>query len=574
MTTLISVQSLQLDTVAGTLFHDLCFTVGLGDRIGLIGYNGSGKSTLLALLDGSRQPSQGAIHRARQCRLQYVEQHLPARMADLTLYDALFAALDYQPDQQWRVDSLLGELGFEPDTASVPVKSLSGGQHTRLLLGRALLQEPNLLLLDEPSNHLDLPSLLWLERFLLDWKGGFILVSHDRRLLDNVTRQSWILRDQRLYGFDHPASSALEALAAADMAAAERFAAEQKEIDRLTDSSRRIALWARDYDHEGMARKAKSMQKRIDKLKEEQSFVSQGAPWCLTLRGQALAAKQLLAFEQFEVRPAAGLAPLFVADGLWLRPGDKVALLGANGSGKTSLLRQCWQGLVQESADPAFYHHPGAAVGYYDQTLQRLDDQARLADALAPFANLPEMAMRRALIAAGFPYSRHDQHVATLSGGERARLLFLGLSLASYHLLLLDEPTNHLDMDGKQELADALAQFAGGFLLVSHDRDLIERSCNRFWVVREGRLEQWLDAPSAYSRLFEPPASTSTIRAERAMQHSVPLDDPEWQLNRLCELEALLAADLARKPRQQRPQMQQQWRSEIEQLNQMLGLVG
>ena len=177
MTTLISAQALRLDAHDGFLFHELAFTLRQGDRIGLVGHNGCGKSSLLGLLAGTRVASAGTIHMARACRLQHVEQHLPAALASLSLYDALLAPVLEQPELHWRVDSLLAELGFDLDTAQVPVHALSGGQHTRLLLGRALLQEPNVLLLDEPSNHLDLPSLLWLEQFLLRWRGAFILTT-------------------------------------------------------------------------------------------------------------------------------------------------------------------------------------------------------------------------------------------------------------------------------------------------------------------------------------------------------------------------------------------------------------
>ncbi|MDC8759750.1 ABC-F family ATP-binding cassette domain-containing protein [Janthinobacterium fluminis] len=579
MTTLISTQALHLEANDGLLFQDLSFTLKLGDRIGLIGHNGSGKSTLLGLLGGTREASAGTIQYARACRLQHVEQHLPAALAELTLYQALLAPVLDQPELHWRVDSLLDELGIDAATAQVPVKSLSGGQHTRLLLGRALLQEPNLLLLDEPSNHLDLPSLLWLEQFLSTWRGAFILVSHDQRLLDNVARKSWILRDQRLYAFDLACGPALLALAEADAVAQARRAAEQKEIDRLAASSQRLAIWGRTYDNEDLARKAKTMQKRVDKLKDEQSFVSRGAPWRLSLRGKALAADRLLVLEDLAVRPAPSAPVLFRAEQLWLKPGDKVALLGANGSGKSSLLRACWADIVAQTAGPGWRYHAGANIGYYDQSLRQLADDADLPDALYPFASLSEaarseVARRQALIAAGFPYSRHGQKVATLSGGERARLLFLGLSLASYHLLLLDEPTNHLDLQGKRELAQALRDFDGACLLVSHDRDLIEQSCNRFWVVHEGRLEQWLDADSAYRRLLAVgeadapavPAAPAPTRVEPAAS------DAERQLARLCELEQLLDEDSRRKPKHQKPASQLQWREEMARLNVLLGM--
>ncbi|SDN67648.1 heme-transporting ATPase [Janthinobacterium sp. OK676] len=577
MTTLISTQALQLDTHDGFLFNGLAFTLRQGDRIGLIGHNGCGKSTLLGLLSGTREASSGTIHVARACRLQHVEQHLPAELASLSLYDALLAPVLEQPELHWRVDSLLAELGFDLDTAQVPVHSLSGGQHTRLLLGRALLQEPNVLLLDEPSNHLDLPSLLWLEQFLLAWRGAFILVSHDQRLLDNVATRSWILRDSRLYDFDLPCGPALAALAEADMAAAARHAAEQKEIDRLSASSARLALWGRTYDNEDLARKAKTMQRRIDKLKEEQSFVSDGAPWRLSLRGKALAADQLLALDALDVRAVPASPLLFHVGQLWLKPGDRIALLGANGSGKSSLLRLCWQAIqAQEERSGLRYHH-AANIGYYDQSLKQLADDADLSDALYPFAVQNEaarsqVARKQALISAGFPYARHGQTVATLSGGERARLLFLGLSLASYHLLLLDEPSNHLDMQGKAELGQALQGFEGGCLLVSHDRDLIETACNRFWVVADGQLEEWPDAASAYARLSveDGQALTPAPTVEHA---SAVLADVDVQLERLCELEQLMADDLARKPRHQKPASQQAWLAELERLNLVLGIT-
>ncbi len=578
MTTLISTQALQLDTHDGFLFNELAFTLRQGDRIGLIGHNGCGKSTLLGLLSGTREATAGTIHYARACRLQHVEQHLPPELANLSLYDALLAPVLEQPELHWRVDSLLAELGFDLDTAQVPVHSLSGGQHTRLLLGRALLQEPNVLLLDEPSNHLDLPSLLWLEQFLLRWRGAFILVSHDQRLLDNVATRSWILRDSRLYDFDLPCGPALAALAEADVAAAARHAAEQKEIDRLAVSSTRLALWGKIYDNVGMARKAKSMQRRIDKLQDEQSFVSDGAPWRLSLRGKALAADQLLALDGLDVRAVAASPVLFHVGQLWLKPGDRVALLGANGSGKSSLLRLCWQAIQAQDERSDLRYHKGANIGYYDQSLRQLADTADLSDALYPFAVQNEaarsqVARRQALIAAGFPYARHGQTVATLSGGERARLLFLGLSLASYHLLLLDEPSNHLDMQGKAELGQALRGFAGGCLLVSHDRDLIETACNRYWVVADGRLEEWPDAASAYARLS---AEDEQALLPVARMEGAPLapaqTDVDQQLERLCELEQLLAEDLARKPRHQKPARQQAWQAELVQLNQALGI--
>lgn len=573
MTTLMSTHSLQMSAGHLPLFDNLDLSIRSGDRIGLIGANGCGKSTLLALLAGQRTPHDGRIHKATSCRCEFVAQHLPAQLQTLSTRAVLLDALANEADQTWQVDKLLTGLQLA-EQADLPVSALSGGQHTRLQIGRALLHQPNLLLLDEPSNHLDLPALLWLERFLLAWRGAFVLVSHDGRLLDRVTRETLILRDRRLHRFALPCSQARAALAEEDEQTRLRRADEQKEIDRLSASSKRLAIWGREHDNEKLVRQAKSMEKRVARLQEEQSVVGADAPWRLELHGQALPADALLRLDALDVRPAPGLPPLLRAEDLWLRAGDRVALLGANGTGKSSLLRQCWGEVCDQRPAEGWYRHPGASIAYYDQALQQLDGDATLTYALYPLAPLPEVTLRQALIRAGFPYSRHGQRVATLSGGERARLLFLALSLASHHLLWLDEPTNHLDLAGKEELAEALNAFPGGVLLVSHDRDLIELSCNRFWVIREGRIHEAHSAERAYAELLgdapeQPAARANDPKGEDPM----PEHDDEALLARWYELDALLAADLARKPKHQTPRLQQEWRHELGRLAGLLGLA-
>lgn len=461
MTTLMSTHSLQMSAGHLPLFDHLELGIRAGDRLGLIGANGCGKSTLLALLAGERTPQAGRVVQAAACRCEFVAQQLPAGLSTLSTRAVLLDALGNDPAAEWQVDKLLAELQLEAQ-ATLPVSALSGGQHSRLQIGRALLRQPNLLLLDEPSNHLDLPALLWLEQFLLGWRGAFVLVSHDARLLDRVTAQTLILRDGQLHRFALPCSQARAALAAEDEQARLRRADEQKEIDRLSASSKRLAIWGREHDNEKLVRQAKSMEKRIARLQEEQSQVAALAPWRLELRGVSLPADTLLRLEALDVSPAPALPPLLRAEGLWLRAGDRVALLGANGTGKSSLLRQCWRELTMQSPQAGWYCHPGASIAYYDQSLQQLADDTTLSDALYPLAPLPEVTRRQALIRAGFPYARHGQQVHTLSGGERARLLFLALSLGSHHMLWLDEPTNHLDLAGKEELADAIAAFPGG----------------------------------------------------------------------------------------------------------------
>ncbi|MBN4789118.1 ABC-F family ATP-binding cassette domain-containing protein [Enterobacter cloacae] len=563
MSTLLTAQSLRVDTAFGTLFDSLSFTLKKGDRIGLLGDNGCGKSTLLKVLDGTDSPAAGSVALAGHCLMARVEQHLPEAIYPLTMLDAVLAQLPTTEREslRWKAETLLAGMGFTPQDMALTSATLSGGQHTRLLLARALIGEPDLLLLDEPSNHLDLPTMLWLEQFLQNWSDSFVLVSHDRQLLDAVTNGSWILRDKMLHYFALPCTAARQALVAKDESDALRHKAEQKEIDRVTASARRLATWGKVYDNEDLARKAKQMEKQVERLKESQTELTAGSPWTLTLRGDALRADRLLEMENLGVPPAPGLPDLFHVDIARLKSGDRVAIVGRNGCGKSSLMKLIWRHFSGEPSEAGLKLHPRVSPGYYDQTLNQLPDEATIFDALEPFAPAPQ-DRKMALISAGFPWARHGQKVSTLSGGERSRLLFVGLTLARYSLLMLDEPTNHLDMEGKEALATTLQQFDGGVLLVSHDRQLIAQSCNRFWLIEDGLLSEWHDAEAVFERLRERTglmaSSASPAVADVKAQASDDL------LERLIALETLLAEDLARKPKHQKPHLQAQWRKEIE----------
>ncbi|EGT4370776.1 ABC transporter ATP-binding protein [Cronobacter malonaticus] len=572
MSTLLTAHSLRIDSPFGPVLNALSFTLKKGDRIGLIGHNGCGKSTLLKALDGTLAPAEGVVTRAARCLLARVEQHLPDELHQQTLLEALLARLPEaeRESSAWRAQALLANMGFAEAAWSLTAGSLSGGQHTRLLLARALITSPDLLLLDEPGNHLDLPTLLWLEQFLARWNGSFILVSHDSALLDSVTNRTWILRDGQLQAFDLPCTQARAALAARDESDAMRHKAEQKEIDRVTASAKRLATWGQVYDNEDLARKAKQMEKQVARLKEEQTELAQGSRWRLTLSGDALAADRLLELENLAVNAAPDAPTLFTLPLARLKSGDRVALLGHNGCGKSSLLRLLWRQWQTAQTVPGVTFHPRVSLGYYDQSLHQLPDDATLLEALEPFA--PELQQRKlALISAGFPWARHGQRVDTLSGGERSRLLFVGLSLARYSLLMLDEPTNHLDMEGKEALAQTLQTFAGGLLLVTHDRTLMETSCNRFWLVEDGGLSEWHNMEALLARLRAAPTQEAMDVADAVTAPSETNSDAHL-LERLIELEARLNADLERKPRHQKPALQAEWRKEIAHLSAALGL--
>ncbi|MGB7799616.1 ABC-F family ATP-binding cassette domain-containing protein [Buttiauxella sp.] len=575
MSTLLTAQSLNLDTAFGPLLADITFTLKKGDRLGLIGHNGCGKSTLLKLLDGTISPNAGGVTRAHHCLLARVEQHLPEDLHALTLLDAVMARLSeaQQHTDSWRAQALLASMGFDETAWQLTAGTLSGGQHTRLLLARALITQPDLLLLDEPSNHLDLPTLLWLEQFLRNWNGSFVLVSHDQHLLDSVTNGTWILRDRTLSFFQLPCSAARAALEERDRTDAHRHQSEQKEIDRIAASAKRLAIWGRVYDNEDLARKAKQMEKRVDKLKDSQTELAAANLWQLILKGEALPADRLLEMENLAVSPAPHCPTLFNLDVQRVKSGDRVAIIGRNGCGKSSLLRLLWQQYQQPQTDDGIRLHPRVEMGYYDQTLHQLKDGDTLLEALEPFAPLTESSRKMALISAGFAWLRHGQTVSTLSGGERSRLLFVGLTLARYSLLLLDEPTNHLDMEGKEALAETLQSYEGGVLLVTHDRTLIAKSCNRFWLIDDGKLSEWHSLDGLYAQLTSETAEVTLSPSPPEMSAVAATSGAaDGWLERLVELEEKLAQDLARKASHQKPALQQQWRKEIAALNVRLDL--
>ncbi|WFB49645.1 ABC-F family ATP-binding cassette domain-containing protein [Vibrio coralliilyticus] len=534
MSTLLSAQSISYQTTSAPLLEDISFTLKKGDRIGLVGHNGCGKSTLLNLLHGGIQANSGTITTAKHCQLECVEQHLPQSLMHRSMIDAV---LDRLPDnerisQRWRAELILSDMGFDSSHWALITSSLSGGQHTRLLLARALIVEPDLLLLDEPSNHLDLTTLLWLEQFLLGWNGSFVLVSHDRRLLDNTTNCTWILRDNSLHFFQLPCSKALEMLEARDEADMQRHQAEQKEIDRIEKSAKRLAVWGQVYDNEDLSRKAKNMEKRVEKLKDHQTTLTSGAPWKLELKGERLKADRLLQISDLDVSPSSEAPCLFNIVANQLKSGDRVAIVGKNGGGKSTLLKTLWQSYQQEDAvKQGIVFHPRANVGFYDQSLKQLDDNKTLLDALA-----------------------------------------------NYHLLLLDEPTNHLDLKGKEELAETLTNFAGGLLLVTHDRELIEASCNRFWYIKGNSLEEWLDPQQLYQAMSSESSLTSneTVTEEARVASHLPLtdglDDEEQLIEKLYDLETKLEEDVSRKAKHQKPKLQALWRNEIALINQQLGI--
>jgi ATP-binding cassette, subfamily F, member 3 len=544
------------------LFDGLDLAIGAGDRLALVGHNGAGKSTLLGLLSGAQAADAGDVQRRRGLRLASVEQFLPESVSGRHLVDAV--ATSVPAAERWRAEALLSRFGFSIAQQRLQVGALSGGQRNRLMLARALVTEPEVLLLDEPTNHLDLATLVLFEQVLDEYSGALLLVSHDREFLDAVTRETLFLRDGRLYRFGLPYSRARLALAEMDAAAVRARQAEEARIDGLRRSARRLADWARTFDNEKFARRARSMERRIARLEDERTFVSDGSPLRLDLDLGEVRSKQVVAVEGCRVQ--AGSRMLFTVDDLVIRPGERVALLGGNGVGKSTFIRLLVGALHGERPDIRF--SPQTTLGYYDQELEEVAGGLALLAFVMQRADRAEQAVRAALVRAGFAYADHGRTVAELSGGERARLLFLVLSLRAPNFLVLDEPTNHIDIEGREALEAQLLDSGAALLITSHDRRFLTTLANRYLWVRDGRLVETF-APEAYFAAAAEPAPDvveQPVSDPASGAGSAAGVDEEAVLRRIVELEALIADDRARKARHQKPDRQRAWERELEAL--------
>ena len=572
MTTLI--QGHRISHAMGTkqLFNHLDISINSKDRIGLVGHNGSGKSTLLSILNGGETPDEGDLSYNSTLKLETVEQFIDDSLLPLTLVDALGIKLaeDERAYSEYKLPKLLHELGFTEDEHEFCVNDLSGGQQNRLMFARALINEPNLILFDEPTNHLDLATLVQFENLLNSLDIAFLLISHDRQFLDSVTNKTIFLRDQRSYSFALPYSRAKSKLDKQDEAAALRLKEEEKDIKSLKASAKRLAEWGKVYDNEKLARKAKTMGKRIEKLEEAKTFVTKGSALNLTLDVSLSHANRMLQLENRSIKsPGDQPTDLFFIEDFFIRPGDRVALLGHNGVGKTTLIKLITDTFDADPQSELVKFNPQCDLGYYDQELEILDPAWSLVEALRHCCDRTEGEYKTSLIKAGFPYLDIEKKVKVLSGGEKARLMFLIIKLNEPNFLILDEPTNHIDIQGKEQLEKQLLENNATLLITSHDRRFVDNIADRYVLIENGLLRE-LNGPAAFykqnvSRKRERQLSSSDKHISNADAES-----EDQMLQRIIELESLLANDRDRKPKFQKIANQEKWLAELNTLNSQL----
>lgn len=479
---LLSLSNVSYSLGARNLFNNLSFAINPGERTALVGLNGAGKSTLLRIISGEIEPDEGILARRNGAVIEYVPQMVPKALQGVTLVEAMAQNL---PDAmryegcEFLLEQRLSAAGFDPTRGHQLLGTLSGGEANRLMVARALMSEPDLVLLDEPTNHMDIKQVAAFERFVFEeLHAAMLIVSHDRALLDAVTSHTLFLRDQRIYSFGIPFSDAREALKASDTAALERRKSEERELDRLRESAKRLAEWGKNSGNEKFSYRAKSMQKRIEKLEDQVTEVPRSRRASVSLDTTSGTSEFVLEVKGLSLATPDGI-PLAYIDQLAVRRGERLAVVGRNGCGKSTFLKAIVAQWSSDTWAANIRHNPNATWGYYDQELAHFAAEERIAEAVQNRCTLTQQQITAELVTAGFEYGRHQNLITTLSGGEKARLTFLILKLARPHLLILDEPTNHLDLEGIEQLEESLLSGGSTVVFVSHDRTFLDRVATR-----------------------------------------------------------------------------------------------
>ena len=520
------------------IFENLNWEIQNGQKIGLIGPNGAGKSSLFKLILGEYSAELGGtVARARQLRTGYLPQQpelelvltafetaldgnprvaevkaelesVEASLGDPTVYGnehKLQKALDRQAHlldeyQSYggdsypeRVRELLIGLGMAEGDLSKPLSVLSGGQKKLVGLARLLLVRPDVLLLDEPDNHLDLTGKIFLEKLIRAYEGTVVIISHDRYLLDAVVTHIADLEDGKLNIYEGDYSSYVMEKEARIARQEQLFRAQQKEVDRLKAAIKRYAIWGKVYDNEDFAAKAKSMQKRLDKMDKIEKPVTERRRMNLKLNGWRGSNKVL---ELDGISKSFGGRRLFkeINETIW--HGERVGLIGPNGSGKSVFIRMV---LRQESPDCGEIKvGPSVSIAHYSQEHESLDFEQTLLEAVRYAGRMSESNATAFLLRYLFTYQQISQKIGELSGGERSRLQLALLVLSGANFLLLDEPTNNLDIPSAEVLEQALEDFVGTVLVISHDRYFLDRTVERLLAIEDGELSGYLGGYSDY----------------------------------------------------------------------------
>ena len=535
------------------LFDNISLQVDERDRIALVGKNGAGKSTLLKILVGEEEPTSGEINKKRDLSLSYLAQDSRFESSN-TIYDEMLHVFDdlrktektlrqmelamgektgadleklmqdydrlseefrqaggftYEAD----IRAILNGFKFDESMWQMKIEELSGGQNTRLALAKMLLEKPNLLVLDEPTNHLDIETIAWLENYLVNYSGALLIVSHDRYFLDKVATITLDLTKHSLDRYVGNYSSFVEQKEQKLLTEAKNYEKQQKEIAALEDFVNRNLVRA------STTKRAQSRRKQLEKMERLDKPEAGTKSAHMTFHSDKTSGNVVLTVED----AAVGYDDQILSEpiNLDIRKMNAVAIVGPNGIGKSTLIKSIVGQIPFIKGEARF--GANVEVGYYDQTQSKLTPHNSVLDELwNDFKLTPEVEIRNRLGAFLFSGDDVKKTVGMLSGGERARLLLAKLSMENNNFLILDEPTNHLDIDSKEVLENALIDFDGTLLFVSHDRYFINRVATQVLELSEEGSTLYL---GDYDYYLEKKAELEALAAAQA--EAVPVSSSE-----------------------------------------------
>ena len=512
-----------------SILENVNFTVNEYDKIGIIGVNGTGKTTLFKIISGIYGYDSGDIYTSKDCEIGYLEQNTNFHSENTILEEVLEVFKDviemekYLRDLEHKIseessntnsttlEKLMNEysnkleafsdmngygykseakgvlkgLGFSDEDMDKPISILSGGEKTRVLLGKLLLKKPTLLLLDEPTNHLDSEAIEWLEVFLKQYKGTVILISHDRYFLDQVVNRIFEIHNKKLKTYNGKYSDFIKASAIEKELELKKFEDQQKDIKKQEESIERLKAFGREK-HLKRARSKEKALAKVDVLDKPEAYRKKAK---IEFNPSVTSGNDVLQLR--DISMGYGERILFKDLNLDIYRGEKVALIGANGIGKSTLFKIIMNEITPLSGDIKF--GTNVNVSYFHQEQKTLNlDNTIIDEIWEDNKQLTQTSLRTMLGAFLFEGEEVFKKISTLSGGERARVAILKLILSNANLLLLDEPTNHLDIDSKEVLEEALSSYTGTIFTISHDRYFLNTVVDKVLVLDENGITEYL----------------------------------------------------------------------------------
>ncbi len=546
---LINVSNLSMEFGERLLFDKMNFEINESDRIGLIGINGCGKTTLFKLLTGEYSQSDGNIIIGKNTSIGYMEQHV-CRNLERSAYDEVMTVFSYLTDMESELDILnakinaysgkdsierdklierqvflndeftknggltcrsraraaLLALGFDDEKMNLPIKALSGGQRAKLQLTKLLLCNANFLLLDEPTNHLDAQAIEWLEQFLAESKRSYMVISHDRYFLDQITNKTFELENKKMTVYKGNYSEYLPQKEMHDLTLQREYENTVKEINRLEGIVEQQRRWNREKN----IRTAESKQKMINKLTEN-LVRPESAPESMQFefKTEKKSGEDVLMVDNLSL--AFDENTIFENISMEIHRGERIFILGPNGCGKTSLLKTILG--LYKAKNGRIRFGTEVKVGYYDQIQTGMDSHKTVFEELSDtFPSMTNTEIRSTL--AKFLFKNDDvfKELSDLSGGERAKVLLTELMLGGANLLILDEPTNHLDINSCEALQNAVKNYDGTVLAVSHDRYLINDLADRIFYLTPQGIEVFDGNYDDFVKKYDPFAKVEKIK--------------------------------------------------------------